>query len=64
MTVQTMRSLLDFYNNLFSQQIKGILLEQYAGKKFLLTPFKQELMKRASNSIVGTPLTNLLHHQP
>jgi hypothetical protein len=34
-------SLLDFYNNIFSQQIKGILLDQYAGKKFLLSPFKQ-----------------------
>lgn len=34
-------SLLDFYNRTFSQSIKGLLIDQYAGRKFLLTPVKQ-----------------------
>lgn len=56
-------SLLEFYNGTFSQQIKGILLEHYTGRKFLLTPIKQELLRRVSGA-VGTPLTQILQHTP
>jgi hypothetical protein len=56
-------SLLDYYNGSFSQQIKGILMDQYAGRKFLLTPVKQELLNRVTGSS-GTPLTQLLQHLP